>query len=204
MDFRDFFDKFIIASLPPPVVVSPDGLLIKGSSPANTHTDPIILNRFERIGAWTSLLIGLPTGVAGTIAGLLLPVTITGEGFFTVSYIMVNGIATFGMLSAFTIMLWIAGKNLGNDIRRGIPVLQATFKYSLIVNSVIWTAFMIVHMLSNAKFDPIFGFILPLFMGIACIIVTPFSVGLIIYYVSKVVIGDMEEVRSSKGARIRS
>lgn len=162
------------------------------------------MNRFERIGAWTSLLIGLPTGVAGTIAGLLLPVTITGEGIFTVNYIMVNSIATFGMLSAFTIMLWIAGKNLGNEIRRGTPVLQATFKYSLIVNSVIWTAFMIFHMLSNSKFDPLLGFILPLFMGIACIIITPFSVGLIIYYVSKVVIGDMEEARSSKSAGIRS
>lgn len=159
------------------------------------------MNRFERIGAWTSLLIGLPTGVAGTVAGILLPVTLTGEGMFTMNYIMVNSIATFGMLIAFSIMLWIAGKNLGSDIQRGTGVLRATYKYSLIVNSVIWTAFMIVHLLTNARFDPMFGFILPLFIGIACIIITPFTAGLLIYYVTRMIIGDMEEVRSSKSAR---
>lgn len=160
------------------------------------------MNKFERIGAWTSLLIGLPTGVAGTIAGILLPVTLTGEGVFTMNYLMVNSIATFGMLLAFGVMLWIAGKNLGSDIRKGTGVLRATYKYSIIVNSVIWTSFMIVHMLSNAKFDPLFGFVLPLFMGLTCIIITPFSIGLVIYYVTKTLIGDMEEARTSKSARI--
>jgi hypothetical protein len=168
----------------------------------HTHIDPFVLNRFERIGAWTSLLIGLPTGVAGTIAGILLPVTLTGEGVFTMNYLLVNSIATFGMLLAFGVMLWIAGKNLGADIRRGTGMLRATYKYSIIVNSVIWTSFMIVHMLSNANFDPLYGFVLPLFMGLACIIITPFSIGMVIYYAAKTIIGDMEEARSSKSARI--
>jgi hypothetical protein len=156
------------------------------------------LNRFERIGAWTSLLIGLPTGVAGTVAGVLLPVTLTGEGVFTINYIMVNSIATFAMLIAFGIMLWIAGKNLGSDIQRGTGVLRATYRYSLIVNSVIWSAFMIVHMLTNARFDPMFGFILPLFMGIACIIITPFTIGLLIYFTARVIIGNAHRAQTSK------
>ena len=156
------------------------------------------MNRFERIGAWTSLLIGLPTGVAGTVAGVLLPVTLTGEGVFTINYIMLNGIATFGMLIAFGIMLWIAGKNLGSDIERGTGVLRATYRYSLIVNSVIWSAFMIVHMLTNARFDPMFGFILPLFMGIACIIITPFTVGLLIYFIARVILGNAQRAQTSK------
>ncbi|MFZ9502956.1 MAG: hypothetical protein ACO263_00165 [Cyclobacteriaceae bacterium] len=156
------------------------------------------MNRFERIGAWTSLLIGLPTGVAGTVAGVLLPVTLTGEGVFTINYIMVNSIATFAMLIAFGIMLWIAGKNLGSDIQRGTGVLRATYRYSLIVNSVIWSAFMIVHMLTNARFDPMFGFILPLFMGIACIIITPFTIGLLIYFTARVIIGNAHRAQTSK------
>lgn len=156
------------------------------------------MNRFERIGAWTSLVIGLPTGVAGTIAGVLLPVTLTGEGVFTMNYIMVNSVATCGMLTAFGIMLWIAGKNLGADIERGTGVLRATYRYSLIVNSVIWSAFMIVHMLTNARFDPMYGFILPLFMGIACIIITPFTVGLLIYFISRVIIKNAQGAQTSK------
>ena len=144
------------------------------------------------------MLIGLPTGVAGTIAGVLLPVTLTGEGVFTMNYIMVNSVATFGMLTAFGIMLWIAGKNLGSDIERGTGVLRATYKYSLIVNSVIWSAFMIVHMLTNARFDPMFGFILPLFMGIACIIITPFTVGLVIYFIARVIIRNAQRAQTSK------
>lgn len=154
------------------------------------------MNRFERIGAWISLLIGLPTGVAGTIAGVLIPVTISGVGEFTIDYITKNSIATFGMLVAFGVMLWIAGKNLGADIERGTGTLRATFKYSLIVNSVIWSAFMIVHMLTNNQFDPIFGFILPLFMGIACIIITPFTIGLLIYYITRLVVGNSQRAQA--------
>jgi len=111
---------------------------------------------------------------------------------------MVNSIATFAMLIAFGIMLWIAGKNLGSDIQRGTGVLRATYRYSLIVNSVIWSAFMIVHMLTNARFDPMFGFILPLFMGIACIIITPFTIGLLIYFTARVIIGNAHRAQTSK------
>lgn len=151
------------------------------------------MNKFEIAGARTSLLLGLPFGLTAVIAGFLFPATVTGEGLFTMGYILVNGYATIGLLISFVIMLWVAGKQLGKDIENNKGTFNTTLKFSFVINLTIWSVFILVHLLTNRTIDTFFGFLLPLGLGFISIILTPFTIGLLIYKVTVRRIGGFRE-----------
>ncbi|MDO1451415.1 hypothetical protein Q0590_34390 [Rhodocytophaga aerolata] len=142
------------------------------------------MNKFETAGARTSLLIGLPFGLTAVIVGFLFPAAVTGEGLFTMGYILVNGYATIGLLISFVIMLWVAGKQLGKDIENHKGTFNTTLKFSFVINLTIWSVFILVHLLTNRTIDTFFGFLLPMGLGFISIILTPFTIGLLIYKVT--------------------
>lgn len=140
------------------------------------------MDRVEKIGAWTSLTIGLPTGILAVGLGILFPALVTGESFLTLAFLSINNIAVIGLLISFPIALWFGGQKLGTDIKLKKRTLSVTFKYTLIINAIIWTIFIATHWLTNDKFDLLLGLYFPLGLAIISIIFTPLTIGLIIYW----------------------
>lgn len=143
------------------------------------------MDRTEKIGTLTSLKIGIPVGFLAVAFGFLAPAMITGEVLFTVGFVIFNGYSTVGLLISFVIILGIAGKIMGREIKNQKSSLRIRIKYSAIVNGTIWTTFILIHSLTNESLDPIFGLILPIGLGLISVILTPATIGLLIYRISK-------------------
>ncbi|KAA5543371.1 hypothetical protein [Adhaeribacter rhizoryzae] len=135
----------------------------------------------ETIGATTSLSIGLPMGIAAMVLFALYSVMITGESMFLFGWFFSNTYSTLALLMAFIIILYFAGKMLARDIYAKKDRIRVTFKYSILVNSIIWPAFFVVHLITKKVFDLGFGVITPLTLAVISILFTPFTVGLLIH-----------------------
>jgi hypothetical protein len=135
----------------------------------------------ESIGALTSLSLGLPMGVGAMVMFALYSVIVTEESLFLLEWFFTNGISTIGLLIAFTLILWFAGKLLAKDIYANKSRFRATLKYSTLVNLVIWSVFLLVHLITNKGIDTYFGLEIPLTLAVISILITPFTVGLWIY-----------------------
>jgi hypothetical protein len=135
----------------------------------------------ENTGAIASLSVGLPTGIGAMVLFALYSVIITEESFFLFGWFFTNGYSTIGLLIAFTLILWFAGRLLARDIYANKSKLWSIIKYSTLVNLVIWSVFLLVHLITNKGFDTYFGFEIPLTLAVISILFTPFTVGLWIY-----------------------
>jgi TctA family transporter len=143
------------------------------------------MNKEKQIGAWTSLTIGLPTGILAVGIGILFPSMITGEGLLTLVFLSSNNIAVIGLLISFPIALWFGGQKLVTDIKLRRRALLVTVKYTLFVNAIIWTIFIGTHWITNDTFDLFLGLLFPLGLATFSIILTPVTIGLIIYWTAK-------------------
>lgn len=135
----------------------------------------------EKIGIKTSMTIGLPTGILTVGLGLLFPAWVTGEGLLTMVFLLANHIAILGLLICFPIALWFAGQTLGNDIKLRKSAISTVVKYSVTVNAIIWTVFIALHWLTNIEFNLLLGLYFPVGLAIFSILLTPLTIGLIIY-----------------------
>jgi len=135
----------------------------------------------ETIGATTSLSLGLPMGIAAMVMFALYSVMLTGESIFIFGWFYSNSYSTFALLIAFIIILYFAGKILASDIYAEKDRIRTTFKYSILVNSIIWPVFILVHLITNKELQQDFGIITPLTLAAISILFTPFTVGLLIH-----------------------
>ena len=135
----------------------------------------------ETIGATTSLSLGLPIGIAAMVVFALYSVMVTGESMFLFGWFYSNSYSTFALLIAFIIILYFAGKILARDIYVERNRIRTTFKYSILVNSIIWPVFILVHLITNKGLQLEFGLITPLTLAAVSILFTPFTVGLLIH-----------------------
>jgi len=130
-----------------------------------------------------SYLIGAPIGIFVVIATLLIP-PFLGSGILTIALLAVYGLPTIGLVVAFLIALGVGGKIAYKSIKNGKSLLFTSFKYSTIVNLIIWTVFCLVLFLTfeKEKVLILFPAIVAFFV---CTILTTFSIGLLISYVIK-------------------
>jgi hypothetical protein len=135
----------------------------------------------ESTGAKASLSLGLPLGIAAMVLFAMVSVLITGESLFLSGWFFTNGIPTLGLLVAFTLILWFAGKILARDISTNKGRFWSIMKYSTLVNLVIWPVFLLVHLITNKGVDTYFGFVVPLTLAVISVLFTPFTIGLWIY-----------------------
>lgn len=139
----------------------------------------------ERIGIRTSMTLGLPTGVLAVGLVLLFPAWLTGEGLFTMAFMSTNDFAILRLLICFPGALWFAGQRLGNDIKLGKNGPLTILKYSITVNVIIWTVFIVIHWLTNGELDLVFGLYFPIGLAIISILFTPLTIGFIIYWTTR-------------------
>ena len=137
----------------------------------------------KRQGILISYLIGTPIGLITIFIVFTIPVMLTGEGLATIALVGVYGKAILGLIVSFLIALGIGGHNASTDIVKEKSLLKTSFKYSLTVNAIIWTVFILLTIFSNGKKD--FWLILtpPILAFIICTIITTFTLGLLICFI---------------------
>jgi hypothetical protein len=144
----------------------------------------------------TSYLIGTPIGILTVIATIWIPLLLTGEGLLTIVIIGTYGISTIGLVVAFLIALWIGGKLAYQNIKRGKSLLLTSFKYSTVVNLIIWTTFCLIVGLTVTE-ERFLMMIPPIIAFVVCTILTTFSIGLLIAYVIKRINNKPTELQKS-------
>lgn len=130
----------------------------------------------------TSYLIGIPAGFLTIAITLLAPSMLTGEGILTMGILGAYGIPTIGLAITFLAALWIGGKLAFTDIKERKSLILISFRYSVMVNAIIWTVFCAITAWQTGELVLI---IPPLIAFIACTILTTFSIGLLIVYIIK-------------------
>ncbi|MFD1015504.1 hypothetical protein [Winogradskyella rapida] len=132
----------------------------------------------------TSYLIGAPIGILTIVATIGIPLLLTGEGLLTIAIIGTYRISTIGLVVAFLIALWIGGELAYRNIKSGKSLLLTSFKYSTVVNLIIWTTFCLIVGLTVTE-ERFLMVIPPIIAFVVCTILTTFSIGLLIAYVIK-------------------
>ena len=132
----------------------------------------------------TSYLIGAPIGIFAIASLIIIPSFITGEGLLTMVMLGVYSNPIIGLVISFLIALWIGGKLAFENINNGKSLILTSFKYSVIVNLIIWSTFCIIILLSNEE-DKLIVIIPPIIAFIVCTILTTFTIGLLICYIIK-------------------
>ena len=132
----------------------------------------------------TSYLIGAPIGILTVIATIWIPLLLTGEGLLTMVIIGTYEASSVGLVIAFVIALWIGGKLAHENINNGKSLILTSFKYSTIVNLIIWTTFCLIVGITATE-ERFLMMIPPIIAFVVCTILTTFSIGLLIAYVIK-------------------
>jgi len=143
-----------------------------------------------------SYLIGLPIGILTIIMTIWIPLLLTGEGLLTIAVVGAYGISTIGLVVSFLIALWFGGKLAYKNINNGNSLILISFKYSIIVNLIIWATFCIIIGLS-AKSEIFLKMIPAIIAFIVCTILTTFSIGLLISYVIKRINSKPTQIRKT-------
>lgn len=139
----------------------------------------------ERYGIYISYLIGVPIGLIAIFIVFSIPVMLTGEGLATIALVGIYGKAMLGLIISFLIALGVGGYKASAEIQKQKSLLKTSFKYSLTVNAIIWSVFVLVTALGNEGKNFLVVLIIPFFAFISCTITTTFTIGLLICYTIK-------------------
>lgn len=144
----------------------------------------------------TSYLIGAPIGIFVVFATIFVPSFLFGEGLMTIVILGTYGISTIGLVVAFLIALWVGGKLAYKNIENGKSLLLTSFKYSTVVNLIIWTTFCLIIGLTVAE-ERFLMMIPPIIAFVVCTILTTFSIGLLISYMIKRINNKQTELKNT-------
>ena len=135
-------------------------------------------------GILFSYLIGLPTGLTTTFIVLSVSSLL---GFLVMFFISLCWQVALVSLISFLIALGIAGRNAAVDIQKQKFLLKVSFNYSLTVNAIIWTVFILIIVIYGLFFISFAWqlLIFPIIAFIFCTAITTFTIGLLICYVIK-------------------
>lgn len=146
-------------------------------------TDQEKLAKIRRKSIFISYLIGASAGLVVIVTVLGLSTVIPTELLvLTGGMFILFGKATAGLLVSFLIALWYAGKKIPEDLLNRGSVTDASFRYSLRVNVIIWTVFTVVIGLFYIPIIKWSFLILLVFPFVAGVLITTFSIGLLICY----------------------
>jgi len=149
----------------------------------------------------TSYLIGAPIGILTVVATIWIPLLLTGEGLLTIAILGTYGISTIGLAVAFLIALWIGGNLAYRNIKSGKSLILTSFKYSAVVNLIIWTTFCLIVGLTVTE-ERFLMMIPPIIAFVVCTVLTTFSIGLLISYIIKRINNKQTEFKNTVANKI--
>lgn len=136
-----------------------------------------------------SYLIGLPMGLSWIGLTILVPTFFTNEGLLTMIMLASFGKAIIGLSIAFLFSLWIGAIVAKKRIENGDKLILTSFKYSTIINFIIWTVFGIIAELEpESEWQSI---LISLMAFIICTVLTTISIGLVISHRIRAAIKNM-------------
>lgn len=128
----------------------------------------------------TSYIIGLPIGLLIIGLFIILPSIISNEGIIFILLKGIYGNAVTGLIIAFIISLYIGGILIFKSLENKQSTLATSFKYSLIINTFIWSTFFLITIFQNFKSFNFLIFIPPLILFLLCLVISPFTIGFIV------------------------
>ena len=141
------------------------------------------MNKDLKTSLLNSYFIGLPVGIGFIAATIFLPSMFSGEGLLTMIMLVSFGQAIAGLTISFVFSLWIGAIIAKNSIKNGDKLIITSFKYSGIINLIIWTVFGFIAVLNpDNEFNSL---LLPLIACVISTIVTTITIGLLICYCIK-------------------
>lgn len=146
----------------------------------------------ENKGGLVSLLAGLPIGLFTVSMFLIIP---SGLGIIALSGLY--GKAILGLFITFPFMLWLGGRLVVSDILKMKVRWKITWKYSIIINSGIWTVCLLTFVINNWR-DSAFllGIIPVVILAIISIVGTPFTISILVHYLINYMIKRVGKVAS--------
>lgn len=147
------------------------------------------MNRFEKTGAWVSLLVGLPIVIVAAGFTFLFPLFLgDGSRLFNVSF----ELYVMTVLVLFILTLWFSGRTIGRAIMKGAKGFSIVIKYGVKLNVMFWATFLLTDILTNKKTDLIYGIIIPFFLAFVSVILTPLLAGFPVYAITKFIIENID------------
>ena len=128
----------------------------------------------------TSYTIGFPIGLIIIALFIILPSVISNEGIIFILLKGVFGNAVIGLIIVFIISLYIGGIVIFKSLENKQSTLATSFKYSLIINTFIWSTFFLITIFQNFKSFNFLIFIPPLILFLLCLVISPFTIGFIV------------------------
>lgn len=151
-------------------------------------------------GVLFSYVLGAPLGLFTVLFFFILPGLVTGEGLGYIVLLGAFGAGIVGLVMSFLFALWFAGTRIGRDLEKGMSLLGASFRYSLRVNTIIWSTFALLSLTQQCLLlsSPAAGSIDTGSMSLAlitllaaivafigCTLISTFTIGLLISRLTK-------------------
>jgi hypothetical protein len=129
-----------------------------------------------------SYVFGTPVGMLVIIIAFLFPAFLTQDGLATMLLLETYGKAILGLIITFLFALGFGGYIIYRDFKKGRTLLVTSVRYSLVVNLLIWSVFVLITIIENSSKDITITLVPPVIAFIFCILITPFTIGLLICY----------------------
>lgn len=152
-------------------------------------------------GVLFSYVLGAPLGLFTVLFFFLLPGLITGEGLGYIVLLGMFGAGILGLVVSFLFALWFAGMKIGRELEGGRSLLGTSFRYSLRVNSIIWSTFAFLSIAQqglllstptagtvdsgSVMMLPLISFLAAVVAFIGCTVISTFTIGLLICRLTK-------------------
>lgn len=95
----------------------------------------------------------------------------------------IYGKSILGLLISFILALYLGAIAIHRDVLNDKKLIWISFKYSLIINVIIWTTFTITTIVDNLETEEWLVMLLPIPIAFyICVILAPFTIGLLIAY----------------------
>ncbi len=126
-----------------------------------------------------SFLFGAPIGILAFTLTIFIPSFLSGHTLNTILLLGYYGKSIIGLLLSFTVALWIGGKLAFKCINHGNSLIVTSFKYSAVINLIIWFTFIFIVLLTFED-DKILMIIPPIISFIISTILSTFTIGLLV------------------------
>ncbi|MFC2111393.1 hypothetical protein ACFLQ5_02965 [Bacteroidota bacterium] len=116
----------------------------------------------------------------------MFPAMVTGEGLATFIMVETYGYAIIGLIVSFLFAIWIGSKKAHSNLIKENKLIRTSFTFSLTINTIIWTTFIIVTVIDNIDNNILYVLIFPVIGYIVSVIMTTFTIGLLVTYIFEI------------------
>ena len=161
------------------------------------NLEKVIMDRNNRIGSWTAVLIGTPIGLAFAFLAFFLSLF---PPFDMILFATGGGLIwhpiVFALIIPMTFMtlLWLAGKKIKTYLDKDYSVIKTSFLFTININKWLFGLILILFLISGLfltkpsidRFTSVWvGVVFSIIIFLYSTIITTFTIGLLIVNIAK-------------------